>query len=172
MTDKQRELDDLFSEAYEELKRLAASLKREYGRLTLNPTGLVNEVWVKLTKGTAPPLVHKGIVARAMRQVLVDAARRHDADRRGAGAIHVTLDDEIGQPGSPAHEIMGVDEALQELAQAEPQLAELVELRFFGGLSMSEIADALGVSTSTVERGWRAARAWLEAKLKAGSAHP
>ena len=168
MTER-RALDDLFSAAYEELRRLAASVRRNDPAATLSPTALVNEAWLKLADSPAvadtSPLHFKRIAARAMRQVLVEAARRRTADKRGGGAAVVTFDDAIGSM-TTADDVLGLDAALEALAKLEPRQALMVESRFFGGLDVAETAQLLDVSEATVLRDWRAAKAWLSRELR------
>ena len=168
MTER-RALDDLFSAAYEELRRLAASVRRNDPAATLSPTALVNEAWLKLADTPAvahtSPLHFKRIAARAMRQVLVEAARRRNADKRGGGVAVVTFDDAMSGV-TTADDILGLDAALDALAQLEPRQALMVESRFFGGLDVAETARLLEVSEATVLRDWRAAQAWLARELR------
>jgi RNA polymerase sigma factor (TIGR02999 family) len=158
-------LDSLFSNAYEELRRLASSVKRSDGNATLSPTTLVNEAWLKLSMGPSlgaiPQLHFKRIAARAMRQVLVDAARRRNAFRRGGESILITFDDNMSASVSGSEQLLALDAAMNELARINPRQAMMVETRFFGGLTVSEIAELLKVSEATVLRDWRVARAWL-----------
>lgn len=165
---ERRALDDLFSAAYEELRRLAASVRRHDPAATLSPTALVNEAWLKLADSPSvartSPLHFKRIAARAMRQVLVEAARRRNADKRGGGAPVVTFDDAMGTV-TTADDVLGLDAALDALARLEPRQAQMVESRFFGGLDVAETAQLLGVSEATVLRDWRAAKAWLAREL-------
>lgn len=169
----QRELDRLFEAAYEELKRLAAAVRGDAPGLTLSPTALVNEAWLKLSASAAlRPTSHlhfKRIAARAMRQVLVEAARRRNAAKRGGGVAPVTFDEALEHADSGPEEILALDAALEELARLSPRQALMVESRFFGGLDVAETAELLEVSEATVLRDWRAARAWLAAELRAGS---
>ena len=166
-------LDVLFTATYEELRRLAASVRRGDARATLTPTALVHEAWAKLA-GSAPfratsRLHFKRIAARAMRQVLVEAARRRGAEKRGGAAALVTFDDAL-DPGAPgaadADELLALDQALHELARVSPRQAMMVESRFFGGLDVPETARLFAVSEATVLRDWRAARAWLARRLR------
>jgi RNA polymerase sigma factor (TIGR02999 family) len=165
------ELDYLFSVTYEELRRLAFTLKRTDGSITLNPTALVNEAWLKLAASppfaTTSPLHFKRIAARAMRQVLVEAARRRHAGKRGGdeGTSFVSFHEPLDAVSCEG-ELLGLDTALNELARVEPRQAEMVEGRFFGGLEIPEIAGLLGVSEATILRDWRAARAWLANELR------
>ena len=162
-------LDHLFSVTYEELRRLAASVSRSDPSATLSPTALVNEAWLKLA-GTphvaeTSPLHFKRIAARAMRQVLIEAARRRHADKRGAGAVVVTFDESIAEDTNTGG-LLELDAALEELARLSPRQAQLVESRFFGGLDVAEAAQLLGVSEATALRDWRAAKAWLARELR------
>jgi RNA polymerase sigma factor (TIGR02999 family) len=162
-------LSDLFSMAYEELRRVAASVRRRDPAGTLNPTALVNEAYLKLAGSRLAPqsLLHfKRIAARAMRQVLIEAARRRATDKRGVGYAIVTLDEEVAGAALGAESLLSLDSALEELALMNPRQAQLVEYRFFGGCEFSEIAEILDVSLSTVMREWRAARAWLALQLR------
>jgi RNA polymerase sigma factor (TIGR02999 family) len=160
-------LDQLFSLAYEELRRLASSVKRGDPSNTLSPTALVNEAWLKLANSpdvaSTSPLHFKRIAARAMRQLLVEAARRRNAHKRGGDgeAIFVSFDESIDGATTPPHNLLALDAALTELARLEPRQALIVESRFFGGLEVSEISSLIGVSEATILRDWRAAKAWL-----------
>jgi RNA polymerase sigma factor (TIGR02999 family) len=165
------ELDYLFSVTYEELRRLASSVKRGDPNATLSPTTLVNEAWLKLANARGvpktSPLHFKRIAARAMRQVLVEAARRRHAQKRGGGArVTLELDESLGSARSWGTDLIRLDMALDELALLEPRQAMMVESRFFGGLSVAETARLLEVSEATILRDWRAARAWLAHELR------
>lgn len=170
-------LDHLFSVTYEELRRLAASVRVNDRSATISPTTLVNEAWMKLSKtpqvAAAPHLHFKRIAARAMRQVLVSAARRRHAAKRGPdNAVRVTFDESLPVAASTDSELVALDTALDELARMNPRQALMVESRFFGGLEVPEIASLLDVSEATVLRDWRAARAWLARELRRSSAVP
>ena len=165
------ELEELFSAAYEELRRLAAAVKRDDRHASLSATTLVNEAFLKLASGprfkALSPLHFKRIVARAMRQVLVEAARRRNAGKRGGGdVIFVTLDESTAQAGQSARDLMALDAALEALARFHPRQAEMVVCRFFGGLDIEQTAKALDVSEATIQRDWRAAKAWLAQQLR------
>jgi len=167
-TVKERQaLDQLFSLAYEELRRLAWSVKRGDPSNTLSATALVNEAWLKLAKSprlAATSRLHfKRIAARAMRQLLIEAARRRKAHKRGGDgeAIFVSFDDSFDRAATPKESLLALDTALTELARLEPRQALIVESRFFGGLEISEISTLIGVSEATILRDWRAAKAWL-----------
>lgn len=167
----QRTLDALFSATYEELRRLAAIVRKSDSNATLSPTTLVNEAWLKLSR--TPPSVFasqvhfKRIAARAMRQILVDAARKKNAVRHGGDALLVTFDDGVEQTEAAASDLIALDEALHALAKLSSRQAAMVEARFFGGLDIPETANLLGVSEATVLRDWRAAKAWLSVELGA-----
>jgi RNA polymerase sigma factor (TIGR02999 family) len=164
-------LNDLFSATYEELRRLASTVRRGDPSATLNPTALVNEAWIKLAKSpeiaSTSRLHFKRIAARAMRQLLVEAARRRNAGKRGAGAeITVTFDAVENKVPSGREDLLALDRALDELAQMNERQAVMVESRFFGGLDIPETAELLEVSEATVLRDWRAAKAWLARELR------
>ena len=172
-------LDQLFSATYEELRRLAATVRRREPSETLSPTALVNEAYLKLARSlrvTPVSRLHfKRIAARAMRQVLVEAARRRHALRRGGadGDVVVTFDE--GRDGAPlgaaarSDDVLSLDAALDDLDRVDPQLAAVVQYRFFGGFDIAETAAALGVSESTIGRDWRLAKAWLAQRLRHAS---
>lgn len=164
------DLDQLFSLAYEELRRLAAAVKRGDASATINPTALVNEAWLKLANSPslAPTsrLHFKRIAARAMRQLLIEAARRRNACKRGDDRQRITFDESISQACSYGEELLALDAALQDLGRIQPRQALMVESRFFGGLDISETAALLGVSEATILRDWRAAKAWLAHTLR------
>jgi len=167
-----RALDELFTATYEELRRLAASVRASDPSATLNPTALVNEAYIKLADSlrlTPESRLHfKRIAARAMRQVLVEAARRRKAQKRGGDYAFVTLDERTAAIVTTADDLLSLEEALQGLARMQPRQALMVEYRFFGGLDLQETAELLGVSEATLLRDWRAARAWLAQELRRG----
>ena len=163
-------LDRVFSAAYEELRRLAHAVRRNDPGATISPTTLVNEAWLRLAATPAvahtSPLHFKRIAARAMRQVLVDIARKRSADKRGGpDAVAITLDDSA-TIATAGDDVLALDGALDALARVSPRQAQMVECRFFGGLDIAETAGLLNVSEATVLRDWRAARAWLAAELR------
>lgn len=166
-------LDALFSAAYEELRRLAYAVRQDAPSETLNPTALVNEVYLKLERSLAitpaSRLHFKRIAARAMRQVLVEAARRRNALKRGGDYAFVTFDESLDGRAERADEVLALDAALATLARMHPRQASVVECRFFGGYDLAETAALLQVSESTVTRDWRAARAWLALQLRPSS---
>ncbi len=158
--------NELFPLIYAELHRLAEGcLARHAGERVLQPTALVHEAFLKLV---APAERHYasrahflGMAAKAMRSVVVDQARARGAEKRGGGMRRLTLTEDALVVEEQAHHLLALDEALDRLAALDEQLARIVELRFFGQLTHDEIAEVLGVSSRTVERGWRTARAWL-----------
>jgi RNA polymerase sigma factor (TIGR02999 family) len=169
--DDRRALDHLFSVAYEELRRLAATVRRDDPSATLSPTALVNEAWLKLAGSphlaSSSRLQFKRIAARAMRQVLVEAARRRHAVKRGAGlAFSVSFDEPLAEDALSGKGLLALDVALDELGRIHPRQATMVEARFFGGLDVEETAALLNVSEATILRDWRAARAWLAHELR------
>lgn len=163
-----RDFDATFRNLYEEMHRIASrQFRRERENHTLQPTAVVNEAYLKLVgQADLPegrPSDILGIAAHAMRQVLIDHARRHQAEKRGGGRRRTTL----GDPGFEVNfdDLIAVDAALDRLDRIDSRLRQVVELRFFGGLTVEEAADALGVTPRTVHRDWAKARAWLHARL-------
>lgn len=151
---------------YRELRRQAARhLRRERRDHTLPTTALVHETYLRLVGQQAPWSDRGhffGVASRVMRQILVDYARRHGAAKRGGGWTRVTLEGRaMAAVGERDLDLVLLDQGLEELAALDPGKARVVELRFFGGLSLEETAETLGVSASTITREWRMARAWL-----------
>ena len=166
-------LEELFSAAYEELRRLASAVKRDDRNASLSPTTLVNEAFLKLAHAprfkALSHLHFKRIVARAMRQVLVEAARRRNADKRGGpGVTFVTWDESLANGATSSDDVLALDAALESLARLHPRQADMVVCRFFGGLDVVETAALLDVSEATILRDWRAAKAWLAKEIKGG----
>jgi RNA polymerase sigma factor (TIGR02999 family) len=156
-------LDALFALAYDELRRIARRVRADRGD-TLSTTGLVHEAYLKLLPAKIPAndAAHfKLLIARAMREVLIDAARRRGAGKRGGGELAVTFDDELQVSPLKSAELLDLHDALEDLSRVDPRRASVVECRFFGGLDVDETAAALNLSTATVKRDWRVARAWL-----------
>jgi RNA polymerase sigma factor (TIGR02999 family) len=158
---------------YQELRRLARShLRRERAGHSLPPTGLVNEAYLRLVDASDIEWQDRAhflsVSSRIMRRVLIDAARRRAAQKRGAPAQSPVVDvDQIAAAGSDrAATLCALDDALEALAQLDPRRAQVIELRFFGGLSVDETADVLAVSPQTVMRDWKLARAWLMRELR------
>jgi RNA polymerase sigma factor (TIGR02999 family) len=168
---KQEALNKLFSLTYEELRRIASSAIRRDPTATMNPTALVNETWIKFSNSPhfqpASKVEFKRVAAQAMRQVLVDAARRRHAQKRGGLApFEIVVPGYSDQTQPFAEDLLALDQALDELAALEPRQAAMIESRFFGGLDVSELAELLHVSEATVKRDWRVAKAWLKHKLR------
>lgn len=169
--EERRALDQLFSVTYEELRRLASTVRRGDPGATVSPTTLVNEAWLKLAD--SPPfrsmsrLHFKRIAARAMRQILIEAARRRHAQKRGGDDLPmVVFDESLHEAASLGEDLLALNTALDELARMSPRQATMVEGRFFGGLDIPETAALLEVSEATVLRDWRAAKAWLAHELR------
>lgn len=170
-------LDALIPLVYAELRRQARrALRREAAGHTLQPTALVHEAYLRLVDQRPIRWQSRahffGVAARCMRQVLVDAARTRRAAKRGRGAHPITLDDAEGAAAAPAAgvddasvEVLALDAALTRLAALDPDQARLVELRYFGGLTLDDTAATLGVSTATVSREWTVARRWLRREM-------
>ena len=162
-------LDAVYASLYPELKRVARSRLRQQGRADgMSTTMLVHESFVRLVGARGLRLEDRrhffAYAAKTMRHIIIDSAREHLAERRGGGAEHVTLGDadamQVAGPDA-SDELVRVNEALHELEAVDPELAELVEMRYFGGYSESEIAELHGVNERTVRRRWDKARAWL-----------
>lgn len=172
VTTDRESFDEQFSLVYEELRRLASGVLRREQNGKLTPTTLVHEAWLKLAHSPeiaeTSPLHFRRIAARAMRQVLVDAARKRHAARRRDGEVLVTFDESV--PGmsnlADPRDILALDSALDELGRISERQARLVEGRFFGGLEIGELAELLEISESTVSREWRSARAWLAVEIR------
>lgn len=161
------------SDAYDELRDVAYRyLSRERAGHTLQPTALVHEAYLRLMKQAnfaeldGPRFVYAA--ARSMRLILVDHTRRRTALKRGGRGNRIALDELVDLYQERAFDLLALDEALDRLNEHDAQLGRIVELRFFGGLSLAETASALEVSTRTVERGWRFARMWLARELESG----
>jgi RNA polymerase sigma factor (TIGR02999 family) len=163
---------------YDELRRLAAQrLAQERPGQTLQATALVHEAFARLVDGNASPGWNSrghffAAAAEAMRRILVEQARRKKSGKRGGGRHRVDLDSECAIADSPSLDLLALDEALTKLAAAEPAKADLVKLRFFAGLTMPEVAAAMGISLATAERYWAFARGWLYAELADGASDP
>ena len=162
--------DEVFARVYASLKALAHTVRSGRAGETLNTTALVHEAFLKLTASGASGWRDEGhffaVAARAMRQILVDAARREVALKRGGGQpALVSYDDAAYAAPVRAEELLALDSALERLTAFDQRRAQVVEHRIFAGLSTAETARLLGVSTGTVERDWRAARAWLWSEI-------
>jgi RNA polymerase sigma-70 factor, ECF subfamily len=156
---------------YGEMQRLARRyMRHERPNHTLQATALVNEAYIKLFHGQPARWQDRahflGIAARVMRQILVDHARGHRRDKRGGGKDMVSLDDALVLAPGGSHEFLQLHESLLKLAELDPRQARVVELRFFGGLTVEEAAEVMGISPKTVKREWSVAKAWLHGDLK------
>ena len=155
---------------YDELKKQARYLmSKERSNHTLQPTALVHEAFMKLSEQSSIEWKNRshfyGIASRLMRQILVDHARLHAADKRGNNAVHFSIDDVQIPIEERASSILAIDEVLRRLAELDEQQARVVEMRFFGGMNDDEIAEALNISRRTVGREWQSAKLWLFREL-------
>ena len=174
LTDGNQEVvNHILPHIYDELKRLASSyLRRERSDHTLQPTALVHEAYMKLVDQKRVRWQNRahffGIAAQVMRRILMDHARKHQADKRGGEAEKLPIEEEILVVSHDrSAELVALDDALHTLAAMDPQKARIVELRYFGGLSIEETAEVMGVSVPTINRQWRMAKAWLYSQLSA-----
>jgi RNA polymerase sigma factor (TIGR02999 family) len=166
---------ELLPAVYAELRRLAEALTaRLPPGQTLQPTALVHEAYLKLVRDKDPGWEGRrhffGAAAQAMREILVDQARRKASRKRGGTGRRVELSEGLALIEPPADDLLALDEAIRKLQTEEPRLAEIVMLRYYAGLSVEETAGVVGQSVSTVTRQWRQARAWLAGRLNAGAA--
>jgi RNA polymerase sigma factor (TIGR02999 family) len=166
-------LDDVIRAVYQELRRMAdAYLKRELSSHSLQPTALVHEVYLRLIDQTRVSWQNRaqffGVAAQMMRRILVDHARNRQRGKRGGAAIKVSLDEAVHRSESRAPDLVALDTALTALFEIDERKGRVVELRFFGGLSVDETAEVLGVSPQTVLRDWKLSKAWLYQELKSG----
>jgi RNA polymerase sigma factor (TIGR02999 family) len=162
----QSALDALMPIVYGELRKIAdAYLRRERATHTLQPTALVNEAWLRLARQHGVTFDHRkqfyALAAQAMRRILVDHARALGADKRGGGARRTTLSADVSAGANRTIELLALDEALEQLARVSPRQAHVIELRYFGGLTVEEIGSLVGVSPATVSREQKTAEAWL-----------
>lgn len=167
-------LDELMPLVYDELRRMAhRHMAGERPHHTLQATALVNEAYLKLKDQRDIRWQNRAqffaVAAQMMRHILVDYARRHTRAKRGGGAQQVTLDDAMIVSADKSDEMLAVNDALEKLEQIDKRRSQVAVLRFFAGLSMEEIAEALSISTETVTRDWRTARAWLRNELSAAA---
>jgi len=166
----QAALGELMPLIYDELRRLASSyLRDEHRHLSLQSTALVHEAYLRLVDQQTVTAQNRAqffsLAATVMRHVLVDHARRHLAAKHDDSAYKLSLSQADRFSSQPEVDLVLLDDALTDLARIEPQHSRIVELRYFGGLSVTETAEVLGVSVTTVERGWRFARTWLRQEL-------
>jgi RNA polymerase sigma-70 factor (ECF subfamily) len=162
-------LDRLMPIVYDELRRTAHNhMRRERASHTLQATALVNEVYMRLVGITNVRWQDRAhffaIAASMMRRILLDAARARAAGKRGGGELRITLREDV-LASNQAADLVAIDDALQVLSQVDPRKAQVVELRFFGGLTVEEMAEVLGISPQSVKRDWKLARAWLLKEL-------
>ena len=168
---KEEAREALIPVVYNELRRQARRhLRGERPDHTLESAALVNEAYLRLVRQGTPQLQNRahffGVAAQLMRQILVDRARNRLTAKRGAGAPRLALDPELVPAEKPGIDLVALDDALDKLSAIDAQQTRLIELRFFGGLSIEETAVVLGVSPATVKREWVTARAWLRRELK------
>ncbi len=166
--------EKLIAIVYDELRVLASrQLRRERADHTLRPTALVHEAYLRLVDQSDVGFDNRshffGCASRAMRQILVDHARRREADKRGGGWERITLDAEVAGGDPMVAEILDLHAALEKLSTHDQSLAELVELRFFGGLTVDEAAEVRGISPRKAAKDWSVARLWLRRELKGGA---
>ena len=171
----QAALDQLLPLVYAELHRMASYyMSRQNPAHTLQTTALIHEAYVRLTGDSLKACGNRahffGVAAKSMRHVLVDHARAHRRTKRGGEKRAVPLDDAVVVSGERLPEIVALDDALTDLAKLHPRQSEVVELRYFGGLSVEETAETLKISPETVMRDWRAAKAWLYRQLSGSNA--
>jgi RNA polymerase sigma factor (TIGR02999 family) len=168
----QQALNDLLPAVYQEVRKLAQSyLRRERSDHTLQPTALVNEAYLRLVDQRDVHWNSRshffGIAAQVMRRILVDHARMRNADKRGSGDRPRVLDEALEVAAIDENlDLVALDDALKTLAELDPRQARVVELRFFGGLSIEETAEVVGLSPATVKREWVGARTWLRRELE------
>ncbi|MGH9841284.1 MAG: sigma-70 family RNA polymerase sigma factor [Blastocatellia bacterium] len=167
-------LEELTPLVYEELKKIAEGyLRRERADHTLQPTALAHEAYIKLIDQQHVRWQNRahfyGIAAQAMRRILVDHARARLAGKRGSGGAVVSLDEAVDISDERASQLLALDEALKTLAELDPQNSRVVELKYFGGMTLEETAEVLGISRATVIREWKMAKAWLYGELNQSS---
>jgi RNA polymerase sigma-70 factor (ECF subfamily) len=168
---ERRDVDALLAAIYDDLRRLAAhQMSSERAGHTLNPTALANEAYIRLVDQRSTDwrdrLHFFAVAATVIRRILIDHARARDAAKRGGKLVRVPLEDmELTAAGIDL-DVLAIDEALRELAEIDPRQAQIVELRFYGGLSNDEVAEYLSVSTRSVDRDWACAKAWLYCRLQ------
>lgn len=162
--------DQLFERVYPDLRRIAMRQLRARGNVTFEPTEVVHEAYLKLEKAGSLTWNNRlqffGLAAQVVRQVLVDRFRSQGASKRGSGQRALELDGTHLELPAPSLDLLALDQALAHLAEHDGEAARVVELRYFGGLSIPEIAELLGIGTATVSRRWSMARAWLRRELQ------
>ncbi|MEQ1829359.1 MAG: ECF-type sigma factor [Pirellula sp.] len=174
MTDS-RATDLMVDETYDHMKRLAASyLQMESATVSLSPTVLVHEAYMKLSKQVSDKYQSRGhflaIAATMMRRILVDHARARNRVKRGGEMVRVVFDEDQTLTTSRDSDVLALNEVLEELQNLDLRQAKIVEMRFFGGMTVPEVAEVLGLSTRTIENEWKMCRAWLRKRLEGNSA--
>jgi RNA polymerase sigma factor (TIGR02999 family) len=172
-------LESLLPLVYEELRRLARShLRQHRPNHTLQTTAVVHEAYMRMAENKSLKIENRahflGIAAQLMRWILVDYERKRRAAKRGSGVVPLTLDEDIGTPSANGRsvDLLALNEALDRLAKLDGQQSQIIELRYFGGLSIEDTSEFLGISPATVKRAWASARAWLLREMSSGtSAH-
>ncbi len=164
-------VDALLPLIYDELRNLAANyLRRERRDHTLQPTALVHEAYLRLVDQRSVNWQNRahffGVAAQLMRRILVDHARAHNAEKRGHDFQKLSLDENIDKADERSAGLIALDDALKELAEIDEQKSRIVELRYFGGLTVEETAEVLGVTPVTIKRHWRMAKAWLHGRMQ------
>lgn len=167
----EKTISRLMPAVYDDLRRLARRyLRQEWRGRTIQPTDLVHEAYLRLIKDERRPWQNEthllALAAISMRRILVERARARGAAKRGGSRLRVTLDERAAAADAPSIDVLALDQALDKLATLDPQRARIVELRFFGGLTVEEAAEALGISPATVKRGWSLAKAWLTREIR------
>ncbi len=172
-------IDELFSLVYDELHSMARAQRLDWqGDYTLNTTGLVHEVYLKLVDQSRSvwqtPAHFLSVAAKAMRHILVDYARRRQAEKRGGNVqkvslqgVEMLLEDQVAFKDENSEALLALDDALDKLAQRDPRAVQVVECKFFGGMTIEETAEIMGISPRTVIRDWALAQAWLHSEMKA-----
>ncbi len=163
-------LEKVWPVVYEEIHRLAQRyMRKEKAGNTLQPTALVNEAFIRLSEGKKIDWQDRhhffAIAARVMRRVIIDHANAKNADKRGAGNVRITFDEELHWAETDSTHLLEIDKAMEKLAKVDPRLAQVVELRYFGGMNVEEAAQVLNISAATVKRDWAMAKIWLYREL-------
>ncbi|MBL8228385.1 MAG: sigma-70 family RNA polymerase sigma factor [Bryobacterales bacterium] len=169
--------DLLLPMVYDELRRMAGSFLRfERGNHTLQPTALVNELYMRMVDQNRAQWQDRAhffsVAAKMMRRILVDHARKRTTGKRGSGAEHLPIEDALDVPSESDSALIAVDAALTRFSEIDPERSRIVEMRYFGGMDLAEIADVLQVSRTTVKRHWTVARLWLHRELENSSDGP
>jgi RNA polymerase sigma-70 factor, ECF subfamily len=163
--------NELMAETYEHMKKLAAHyLKSEMSTVSLSPTVLVHEAYMKLSKQSLDAYESRGhflaLAATMMRRILVDHARSRNRIKRGGEMVRVVFDEDMKITSSRDNDVLAIDELLEELHQLDERQAKIIEMRFFGGMTVPEVAAVLSLSTRTIENEWKMCRAWLRTRLE------